>query len=163
MSKIKKFLQNQDAYSLQKKVRRKGFKRRRVVVQGLDYQWEADLADVQNLSEHNDGIKFLLVIVDVFSRFLWIRPLKDRKGKSVIEAFKDVLVGPRRPRTIRTDKGSEFYNRFLQQYLKDQGIKIFYALNETKANFAERYFQTLKKRLYRYFTHLQKYKYLEIL
>lgn len=163
MSKIKKFLQNQDAYSLQKKVRRKGFKRRRVVVQGLDYQWEADLADVQNLSEHNDGIKFLLVIVDVFSRFLWVRPLKDRKAKSVIEAFKDVLMGPRRPRAIRTDKGSEFYNRFLQQYLKDQGIKMFYALNETKANFAERYIQTLKKRLYRYFTHLQKYKYLEIL
>lgn len=70
MSKIKKFLQNQDAYSLQKKVHRKGFKRRRVVVQGIDYQWEADLADVQNLSEHNNDIKFLLVIVDVFSRFL---------------------------------------------------------------------------------------------
>lgn len=147
MSKIKMFLQNQDAYSLQKKVRRKGFKRRRVVVQGLDYQWEADLADVQNLSEHNDGIKFLLVIVDVFSRFLWVRPLKDRKAKSVIEAFKDVLVGPRRPRAIRTDKGSEFYNRFLQQYLKDQGIKIFYALSETKANFAKRYIQTLKKKI----------------
>lgn len=93
-------------------------------MQGIDYQWEADLADVQNLSEHNNDIKFLLVIVDVFSRFLWVRPLKDRKAKSVIDAFKDVLTGPRRPRTIRTDKGSEFYNRFLQQYLKDQEIII---------------------------------------
>ncbi|XP_062603907.1 uncharacterized protein LOC134265702 [Saccostrea cucullata] len=163
LRKIKKFLQNQDAYSLQKKLRRRGFKRRRVVVQGIDYQWEADLADVQNLSEYNDGIKFLLVIVDVFSRFLWVRPLKDRKSKSVIDAFKDVLSGPRRPRAIRTDKGSEFYNRYLQKYLREQNIKIFYALNETKANFAERYIQTLKKRLYRYFTHLQKYKYLNIL
>lgn len=53
----KKFLQNQDAYSLQKKVKRRGFKRRRVVVQSIDYQWEADLADVQNLSEYNNGIK----------------------------------------------------------------------------------------------------------
>lgn len=163
MSKIKKFLQNQDAYSLQKKVHRKGFKRRRVVVQGIDYQWEADLADVQNLSEHNNDIKFLLVIVDVFSRFLWVRPLKDRKAKSVIDAFKDVLTGPRRPRAIRTDKGSEFYNRFLQQYLKDQEIKIFYALNETRANYAERYIQRLKKRIYRYFTHLQKHRYIDIL
>ncbi|XP_061170272.1 uncharacterized protein LOC133179560 [Saccostrea echinata] len=67
------------------------------------------------------------------------------------------------PKAIRTDKGSEFYNRYLQQYLKEQGIKIFYALNETKANFAERYIQTLKKRLHRYFTHVQKYKYLDIL
>ncbi|XP_061190340.1 uncharacterized protein LOC133198230 [Saccostrea echinata] len=163
MGKIKKFLQNQDAYSLQKKVRRKGFKRRRVVVQGIDYQWEADLADVQNLSEYNDGINFLLVIVDVFSRYLWVRPLKDRKAKSVMDAFKDVFQGSRRPKALRTDKGSEFYNRLLQRYLKDQGIKIFYALNETKANFAERYIQTLKKRLYRYFTHLQKYKYSDIL
>lgn len=71
-------------------------------MQGIDYQWEADLADVQNLSEHNNDIKFLLVIVDVFSRFLWVRPLKDRKAKLVIDAFKDVLTGPRRPRTIRT-------------------------------------------------------------
>lgn len=81
----------------------------------------------------------------------------------MIEAFKDLLQGPRRPKAIRTDKGSEFYNRYLQQYLRDQHIKIFYALNETKANFAERYIQTLKKRLYRYFTHLQKHKYLNIL
>lgn len=163
LGKIKKFLQNQDAYSLQKKVKRRGMRRRRVVVQGIDYQWEADLADVQNLAEYNDNVKFLLVIVDVFSRFLWVRPLKDRKAKSVIEAFKDLLQGPRRPKAIRTDKGSEFYNRYLQQYLRDQHIKIFYALNETKANFAERYIQTLKKRLYRYFTHLQKHKYLNIL
>ena len=79
--KIKTFLQNEDAYSLQKKVKRRGFKRRRVIVQGIDYQWEADLADVQNLSKDNEGIKFLLVI-DVFSRFLWVRPLQDKKAKT---------------------------------------------------------------------------------
>lgn len=106
------------------------------MVQGIDYQWEADLADVQNLSEYKEVIKFLLVIVDVFSRFLCVQPLKDCKAKSAIEAFKDVLSGPRQPKAIRTDKGSEFYNRYLQQYLREQNIKICYALNETKANFA---------------------------
>lgn len=95
-------------FFLQKKVKRRGMRRRRVVVQGIDYQWEADLADVQNLAEYNENVKFLLVIVDVFSRFLWVRPLKDRKAKSVIEAFKDLLQGPRRPKAIRTDKGAEF-------------------------------------------------------
>lgn len=163
LNRIKKFLQNQDAFSLQKKVRRRGFKRRRVIVQGIDYQWEADLADVQNLSEFIKGIKYLLVIVDVFSRFLWVRCLKDKKAQSVIDAFKDILDGPRQPKAIRTDKGTEFYNRYLKRYLKEKGIKIFYALNETKANFAERYIQTLKKRLYRYFTHTQKHKYTDIL
>lgn len=156
LNRIKKFLQNQHAFSLQKKVRRRGFKRRRVIVQGIDYQWEADLADVQNLSEFNKGIKYLLVIVDVFSRFLWVRCLKDKKSQSVIDTFKDILDGPRHPKAIRTDRGTEFYNRYLKRYLKEKGIKICYALNETKANFAERYIQTLKKRLYRYFTHTQK-------
>ena len=163
LNRIKKFLQNQDAYSLQKKVRRRGFKRRRVIVQGIDYQWEADLADVQNLSKDNEGVKFLLVIVDVFSRFLWVRPLPDKKAKTVIEGFKDVLKGPRQPKAIRTDKGSEFNNRYFKQFVEERKIKLFYALNETKANFAERYIQTLKKRLYRYFTHVQKLRYLSIL
>ncbi|XP_061167375.1 uncharacterized protein LOC133176237 [Saccostrea echinata] len=163
LHRIKKFLQNQDAYSLQKRVKRRGFKRRRVIVQGIDYQWEADLADVQNLSKHNDGIKYLLVIVDVFSRFLWVRTLKDKKAKTVIDAFKDILAGSRRPKALRTDKGTEFYNRYLKQYLKEKSIKIFYALNETKANFAERYIQTLKKRLYRYFTFKQRHEYMNVL
>ena len=161
--KIKTFLQNQDAYSLQKKIKRRGFKRRRVIVQRIDYQWEADLADVQNLSKDNEGIKFLLVIVDVFSRFLWVRPLQDKKAKTVIEGFKDVLKGDRRPKAVRTDKGSEFYNRYFKQFLEERRIKLFYALNETKAHFAGRYIQTLKKRLYRYFTHVQKHKYMHIL
>lgn len=68
---------------------------------------------------------------------MWVRPLKDRKTKSVIEAFQDIVSGPRRPKVIRTDKGSEFYNRYLQKYLREQDIKIFYALNETKDNFVE--------------------------
>lgn len=70
------------------------------------------------------------------SRFMWVRPLKDRKTKSVIEAFQDILSGQRRPKAIRPDKGSEFYNRYLQKYMTEQDIKIFYALNETKDNFA---------------------------
>lgn len=162
LNRIKEFLQNQDAFSLQKKVRRR-FKRRRVIVQGIDYQWEADLADVQNLSEYNNGIRYLLVIVDVFSRFMWVRPLKDKKAQSIVDAFRDILSGPRQPKAIRTDKGSEFYNRYLKRYLQEKGINIFYVLNETKPNFAERYIQTLKKRLYRYFPHTQKHKYINIL
>lgn len=113
-------------------------------MQGIDYQWEADLADVQNLSEYNNGIRYLLVVVDVF---MWVRPLKDKKAQSIVDAFRDILSGPRQPKAIQTDKGSEFYNRYLKRYLQEKGIKIFYALNETKANFAERYIQTLKKRL----------------
>lgn len=62
-----------------------------------------------------------------------------QKAQSIIDAFKDVLNDPRQPKAIRTDKGSEFYNQFLKRYFKEKGIKIAYALNETNANFAERY------------------------
>lgn len=76
LHRIKKFSQNQDGFSLQKKARRRGFKRRRVIVQGIDYRWEVDLADVQNLSSTITELS-ILIIVDVFSQFLWVRSLKD--------------------------------------------------------------------------------------
>lgn len=63
--------------------------------------------------------------------------LERQKTKAVIEVFQDILSGPRRPKAIRTDKGSEFYNRYLQKYMREQDIKTFYALNETKDKFAE--------------------------
>ncbi|KAK3104718.1 hypothetical protein FSP39_008545 [Pinctada imbricata] len=92
-----------------------------------------------------------------------MRPLMNKRATTVLDAFKDILKCPRRPKSIRTDKGSEFTNKALQQYFKKEKNKIFYALNETKANYAERYIQTLKKRLYRLFTHFQKYEYKDIL
>ncbi|KAK3086722.1 hypothetical protein FSP39_022498 [Pinctada imbricata] len=86
-----------------------------------------------------------------------------QKTDTVLDGFKKILSGSRKPKSIRTDKGSEFINKKLGRYFKEKNIKLFHAQNETKANYAERYIQTLKKRLYRYITHFQKYKYLNIL
>jgi len=69
LHKIRRWLQDQDAYSLQKPLRHK-FKRRRVISQGIDYQWDVDLADVSNLQKYNPDIRFLLIAIDVFSRFV---------------------------------------------------------------------------------------------
>jgi len=78
--KIRKWLQSQDDYSLQKPVRRR-FKRAQVVVAGPDEQLDIDLMDMQSLAKENDNVKFLLVAIDVFTRFAWVVPLKDKTGK----------------------------------------------------------------------------------
>lgn len=71
---VRKWLQNQDNYSLQKPVRQT-FKKARVVVSGIDDQFDADLADVSNIFHENDAVKYLLIDIDIFSKYLWIQPL----------------------------------------------------------------------------------------
>jgi hypothetical protein len=156
-------LNNQDDYSLQKPARRP-VKRARVVVSGIDNQWDADLADMSSLSKFNRGIKFLLVLIDIFSRFVWVQLLKNKTGKEVVEGFKQILQSSRKCKKLRTDKGSEFTNRWLQEYLKSQGIYFFTTQNsDTKANYSERVIQTLKSRIYRYFTKNRTKRYIDVL
>jgi hypothetical protein len=160
--KINKWLQDQDAYSLQKPVRYK-FKRNRVITAGIDDLWDVDLADVSNLEKYNENVKFLLIIIDIFSRYLWVIPLQNKKHASVIEGFTEVFSLGRKPKHIRSDKGSEFNNRWVKAFLKKAGVNYFVTHNETKANYAERVIRTLKTMMYRYFTHKQTYRYKDIL
>ena len=158
LHKIKRWLHDQDAYSLQRPLRRK-FKRRRVISQGIYLLWDTDLADVSNLQKYNPDIKYLLVAIDTFSRYLSVVPLKNKSSKSVIAGFQQIFSKGRQPKWLRADHGGEFDNRWLKQYLKSVNVGIFYTFNETKAAYAERVIRTLKTVMYRYFTHNQTYKY----
>ena len=86
LSKIRTWLQNQESFSLYKSVCRE-FKRLRFIVGGLHNQYDADLANMQKLKEKNDGVRFLLIVIDVFSRHLWVEPLLNKTEESIIEAF----------------------------------------------------------------------------
>lgn len=88
--RIRQFLNNEDPYSLMKPIRRT-FPRSRVVVDTIDSMWDGDLADVSNISSHNDGYKFLLVLIDIFSRFLFLIPLKNKQHQSITDGFKLVF------------------------------------------------------------------------
>lgn len=105
--RIRQFLNNEDPYSLMKPIRR-SFPRSNVVVDTIDSMWDGDLADVTNISSQNDGYKFLLVLIDIFSRFLFIVPLKNKQHQNITDALKSVFKTGRKPRALRTDKGSEF-------------------------------------------------------
>ena len=92
------WLQNQESFSLHKPVHRE-FKRLRVIVDGLHDQYDADLADMQKLKKKNDRVRFLLIIIDMFSCHLWVELLLNKTEESVIKAFQHIF---------QTDRGGEF-------------------------------------------------------
>ena len=160
--RIRKWLQDQDAYSLQKPVKAK-FKRARVITTGIDDLLDMDLADVSNLKSYNDGIHYLLIVIDVFSRFLWVVPLENKQHNTIVNVLKSILNSSRKPYRVRSDKGSEFKNRWVKKYLTENAVKQQFTQNETKANYAERVIRSIKALMYRYFTYKQTYKYRDIL
>ena len=160
--RIRQFLNNEDPYSLMKPIRR-SFPRSKVIVDTIDSMWDGDLADVSNISSQNDGYKFLLVLIDIFSRFLFIVPLKNKQHGNIIDGLKSVFQTGRKPHTLRTDKGSEFKNRWVKSFLKTEDIHTIYTQNETKANYAERVIRTMKNMMYRYFIKNRTYRYVDVL
>ena len=158
---IKEWLESQDAYTLHKQVRYR-FPRRKTIVSGPSQQWQADLIDVSRLSRHNQGNKFLLTCIDVFSKKAWVVPLKNKSGTSLVAAFKSIQHPL--PKTLQTDKGTEFLNYTFQQWLKDHKVHFFTTENEDiKASIVERFNRTLKTKLWRYFTHHDTLTYTDIL
>ena len=95
---------DQLANELHKPVTRK-FRKRRVIVHGIDDIWGADLVDMQAFAKDNGGFRFLLSVIDVLSKYGWLIPIKDKSGKSVAEAFEKIFKGGRKPLQLWVDKG----------------------------------------------------------
>ena len=102
--RVKKNWQKQLADELLKPIKRK-FSRRRVIVNHIDQIWCSDLLEMQLFSKWNKGYKYLLMVLDVLSKYGWIIPLKDKKGESVTKAFKTILKEGRKPLYLWSDKG----------------------------------------------------------
>lgn len=144
--------QDRLADELHKQVRKK-FPRRRVEVNGIDRIWSADLVDMQRFSRDNHGVKYLLTVIDVFSKYAWIMPLKNKTGKSITEAFTEIVAGSKRkPDKLWVDKGTEFYNRTFRDWLKENEIDMYSTHNEGKAVVVERFNRTIKTWMWKYFT-----------
>ena len=101
------------------------------------------MAFVQDLAKENDGVNYLLVVIDVLSKYVWVRPMKNKTARSLLEAFDSILSEGRKPEKLRTDKGTEFVNESFQQYLKKKDIQFYTANNEPKASVVERVNRTL--------------------
>ena len=123
----------------------KKFNKRKVYSSFKDNIWGVDLADMQLLSKFNKGFRFLLCVIDIFSKYAWVIPLKDKKGISIVNGFQKIINdSKRRPYKIWVDKGSEFYNNSFKKWLQDNDIVTYSTNNEGKSAIAERFIRTLK-------------------
>jgi hypothetical protein len=164
LEKITQWLHNQHTYSINKPVERQ-FRRSRVVVEGIDDQFDADLIVVPQLAQSNGGVHYLLAVIDIFSRYAWVEPLTNKTGTLVKKAFRKIFAQGRKPRRLRTDRGSEFTNSVVRGYFEQRNVNIvhFTTGNEKQANYVERFIKTLKTKLKRYMTqHLTK-RYIDVL
>ena len=126
---------------------------------------------MQLLSRYNKGIRFLLCVIDIFSKYAWVVPLKDKKGISIVKAFQSILKQSNRrakgtsaqhvkPNKIWLDKGSEFYNASFKKWLQDNDIVMYSTHNEGKSAVAARFIRTLKSKIYKYMTSISKNVYI---
>ena len=150
------------AEELHKPIRR-NFPRRRVVVKHIDDTWCSDLVEMQKFSKWNKGYRYLLMVLDVFSKYGWIVPLKDKKGESVAAAFKLVLSEGRKPKRLWVDKGKEYYNKSVKELLDAEGIEMYSTENEEKSSVCERWNRTIKTKMWKRFTAQNSTEYLDML
>ena len=125
IEEVEEWLKSQLAHTLHKTVRL-NFKTRPVVVHQADEQWQIDWVDMSKLSKHNDGFKFIMVVIDNLSKYAWLEPVKSKHGIAIKNAFKHIFSEAiRRPKIIQVDKGTEFVNVLVETYLEDYNIKLF--------------------------------------
>ena len=131
----------------------KKFNKRKVYSQFKDNIWGADLADMQLLNKKNKGIKYLSCAVDLYSKYTFVVPLKDKKGISVTNGFNKIIKqSETKPHKIWVDQGSEFYKNVFKKCLSDNDIIMYSTYNEGKSVVAERFIRTLKNKLYKHMT-----------
>ena len=103
------------------------FKKSKVYSSFKDNIWHVDLTDMQSLSKYNNENKYLLCAIDLFSKYAWVIPIKDKKGTSIVNAFQKIISKGRKPNKIWVDQGSEFYNKLFKKFLKINNIEMYSA------------------------------------
>ena len=161
---LTRLLSSYPSYTLHKLSRRR-FTRNRTIVGGINEQIQIDLSDMTKFSRYNDGQKFILCAIDVFSKKAWAIPLPSKQPSAVKSGLQTLFSRmDQLPSKIQTDHGGEFHNREIKQFLDSVGVKHFSTFNEeTKASVAERFQRSLKTKLFKWFTFQNTHRYLDVL
>ena len=132
------------------KPRMKKFKRIIVYARYKDNFGAADLTEMESFSSKNKNVKYLLCVIDVFTKYAWVKPLKDKKGKTVLNAFIEIVIeSNRKPNKFWVNQGREFYNKLMQEWLDNNGTLIYSTRDLFKSIIAERFIKTLKSKIYK--------------
>ena len=134
------------------KAKRKNYPRRKIVVNHIDEIFAADLVEMQKFAKLNKGYRYLLTCIDIFSKYSWVIPLKDKRGITIKNALQKIFK-ERKPKFLWTDRGTEFYNKQVQDLLNENNIKLYSTNNsEIKSAVIERFNRTFKNMMYKKFT-----------
>lgn len=139
------------------------FHRRPVLVRGPFHQYQADLVDYQPLWHSNGGNRYLLTVIDCFSRYAVVVPIKRKTAQCLLEAFKKAFDFMKIPKKVQTDEGSEFYNSLVGNYFKQNKIIHFSTHTGLKAQMCERFNRTMRDKLLKYMTANKTLRYLNAL
>ena len=146
--KVEQFLQTKTSYTkFGPPIRR--FRRLQAFSKYINEIWCMDLAFVEKLASQNKRFKYLLVIVDVFSRFVRVQTMKSKYAKETLQAFKKMISRKNTPEKLWVDKETEYGGPF-KNFCKEKNIEVYSTMSETSAAFAERAIQSLKHIIYRY-------------
>lgn len=140
---------------------RVNFPRRCVITKNIDDLWQADLIDMQPFSRENRGYRYILTVIDTFSKYAWAYPLKSKKKEDVSKALKLILENGRIPKHLQTDHGTEFYNENVKKVLKFYNINHYSTYSVKKASIVERFIRTLKNKMYKRFSLKGNYKWID--
>ena len=141
---------------------RKNYKTSVVRLNGINDVWGADIVEMGEWADDNDGYKYILNVIDCFSKFVWSFPLKDKGRLGVVNVFKK-LFKEKVPKKLWTDKGKEFYNKDMGKLLKEYGVELYSTFGNSKSAIVERFNRTLKTNMWKRFTEKQTRRWVDML
>ena len=163
--KIYDWLSNQDTYTLHQPIKRR-FPRLSYNVSNIDDVWECNLLQLTSIKDSNDGYCYILVVINELGKFAWVEPLKDKTARNVADAFERIInrANPRLFLCLQSDRGKEFVSTAFQNLLYPRGIDFHVVRNpDIKATVVERLNRTLRERIWRYFSHQNTKRYIDVL
>lgn len=162
LNKVKKILSSIDAYTLQKEYKDLAHTSNPTYVHNPRQQFQMDIAFVTHLAEFNDGYMYLLVCIDVFTKFAFVRPLKTKRGPEVLDAFKSILKQANElPTYLVVDRGTEFTNQVFTNYCRSNNIKLINNYTSVHAPVAERFIRSLKRIMGTYLQNKEHKRYID--
>lgn len=143
---------------------RKTFKRRRVILKGIRDLFQADLVEMIPYANVNKGYKYILIVINAFSKYIWAFPIKRKTGKDVTDAIAQIFTQRKNvPKHLQTDNGKEFYNKIFRALMQRYNINHYSTYSTLKSSIVERSNRTLKNRMWKEFSMQGNYKWLHIL
>jgi hypothetical protein len=142
---------------------RKNYKRRNVLIKGLLDSWQADLVEMIPYAKMNKNFRYILVVINAFSKFVWAEPVKKKNATDVSNAMKKILEQTEPPKNLQTDMGKEFYNSQFKELMKKFNINHYSTFSNLKASIVERVNRTLKNIMWKRFSNQGNYKWINIL